>query len=91
LPGFKIWGITRPEQFRDRVPTVSVTHVSRTPQQIGALLAEEGIYVWAGNHYALPVTETLALEPHGTLRIGLVHYNTAEEIDRLLETLADVA
>jgi len=90
LPGFKIWGITKPEQLRDRVPTVSVTHVSRTPLEISAALAERGIYTWAGNHYALPVTETLALEPHGTLRIGLVHYNTAEEVERLLEALAEI-
>jgi selenocysteine lyase/cysteine desulfurase len=54
------------------------------------MLAERGIFAWAGNHYALPVTETLALEPHGTLRIGLVHYNTADEVDRLLEALAEI-
>jgi cysteine desulfurase family protein (TIGR01976 family) len=91
LPGFKIWGITQPDHFRDRVPTVSVTHVTRTPQEIATTLAEQGLYLWPGNHYALPVTETLALEPHGTLRIGLVHYNTADEVDRLLDALTQFA
>jgi cysteine desulfurase family protein (TIGR01976 family) len=89
-PGFKIWGITQPDHFRDRVPTVSVTHVTRTPHEIATALAEQGLYLWPGNHYALPLTETLALEPHGTLRIGLVHYNTADEVDRLLKALAEL-
>ena len=41
-----------------------------------------------GNHYAVPLTETLGLEPEGTLRIGLLHYNTETEVDRLLAALA---
>jgi selenocysteine lyase/cysteine desulfurase len=51
-------------------------------------LARQGIFTWAGNHYALPLTEALGLEPHGTLRIGLLHYNTADEVDRLLAALS---
>lgn len=90
FPGLKIWGITRPDRFHERVPTVSVTHVHDTPRALAEQLAERGLFVWAGNHYALPLTETLALEPHGTLRIGLVHYNTADEVDRLLSALAEI-
>ena len=51
-------------------------------------LAGRGIFVWHGNFYALPLTEALGLEPEGVVRIGLLHYNTTEEIDRLLTALA---
>jgi selenocysteine lyase/cysteine desulfurase len=50
-------------------------------------LAKEGIFAWPGNHYALPFTEAAGLEPEGTLRVGLLHYNHAKEIDRLLDSL----
>ncbi|MBL8851928.1 MAG: cysteine desulfurase-like protein [Planctomycetaceae bacterium] len=90
FPGLKIWGITHPGHLHERVPTVSVTHVHKSPREISEALAQRGLYTWAGNHYALPFTETLGLEPHGTLRIGLVHYNTADEVDRLLAALAEI-
>jgi selenocysteine lyase/cysteine desulfurase len=54
-------------------------------------LARQGIFVWAGNHYALLFTEAMRLEPAGTLRVGLLHYNTAAEIDRLLAALRTLA
>jgi selenocysteine lyase/cysteine desulfurase len=50
-------------------------------------LGEAGIFVWHGNYYALQITEALGLEPDGMVRIGLVHYNTDEEVDRLLQAL----
>jgi selenocysteine lyase/cysteine desulfurase len=53
-------------------------------------LAQRGIFVWHGNYYALPLTEELGLEPGGMVRIGLLHYNTAEEVDRLLEALREL-
>jgi selenocysteine lyase/cysteine desulfurase len=56
-------------------------------------LGDEEIYVWSGNNYALSLTERLGLEEHGGMvRVGPVHYNTIEEIDRLVavvESLAD--
>ncbi|QDU35841.1 putative cysteine desulfurase [Maioricimonas rarisocia] len=88
IPGVTIWGITDPERFTQRVPTVSFTHERHTPRAIAEHLADQGLCVWSGNHYALPLTETLGLEPEGTLRVGLLHYNTAEEVDRLLQVLA---
>ncbi|MFO1092265.1 MAG: aminotransferase class V-fold PLP-dependent enzyme [Planctomycetaceae bacterium] len=90
FPGLKIWGITNPDRFHERVPTISVTHIVKSPRDLATQLAERGLCTWPGNHYALPLTETLALEPHGTLRIGLVHYNTAAEVDRLLSALAEI-
>ena len=58
-----------------------------TAEQIGAALAEEGIFAWAGNFYALELSETLGLEPEGALRVGLLHYNTKEEVDRFIKVL----
>ncbi|MGB9722372.1 MAG: cysteine desulfurase-like protein [Chloroflexia bacterium] len=88
VPGLRIWGITDPSRAAERVPTVSFTMEDRTPQEIARRLGEESIFVWDGNFYALAVTERLGLEEHGgLLRVGLVHYNTAEEVDRFLEAV----
>ncbi|MEX2288381.1 MAG: cysteine desulfurase-like protein [Planctomycetaceae bacterium] len=89
LPGIRIWGITDPQRLHERVPTVSFTHAQRSPAEIATRLAERGIFVWAGSHYALPFTEAMHLEPLGTLRVGLMHYNTPEEVDRLLRELGE--
>ena len=90
VPGLKVWGITKPERLSERVPTVSLTHDRLTPREMAKRLAERGIFVWDGNHYALPLTEALGLEPHGTLRVGLVHYNTGDEVTRLLDELGRI-
>ena len=88
IPGLRIWGITDPAQAAWRVPTVSFTHEGLSPQQMAQQLADEGIFAWAGNFYALAVTERLGLEQSGgLLRVGLVHYNTAGEVGRLLEAM----
>lgn len=87
LPQFRLWGIGDSSRLNERVPTFSFTHNEKTPQEIAQQLASKGIYAWAGNHYALPFTEAVGLEPHGTLRIGALHYNTEEEIDRLMQEL----
>jgi len=73
-----------------RVPTFSLTHPKRSPEELAAGLGERDIASWPGNFYALEVMERLGL-PGGTLRIGILHYNTAEEVDRLLAALADLA
>jgi selenocysteine lyase/cysteine desulfurase len=87
IPQFRVWGITDPARLDQRVPTVAVTHRTIVPRELAARLAEQGFFVWHGNFYALPLTEALGLEPEGLLRIGLVHYNTEEEVERLLEAL----
>jgi selenocysteine lyase/cysteine desulfurase len=84
LPGVSIWGISDPNRLDERVPTVSITHPTKSPQELAGRLAELGLFVWPGNHYALPYTEAMGLEPGGTLRIGLLHYNTLNEVERLL-------
>lgn len=90
-PRFHIWGITERNRLHERVPTVSITAVDRTPQQIAEHLASREIYAWNGNMYALELTERLGLEEHGgLLRLGLVHYNTTEEIEALLRALDEL-
>ena len=91
LPAFRVWGITDPDRMGERVPTVSITHQTRDPGELAEALGRRGLFAWHGNHYALPLTEALDLEPGGTLRIGLLHYNTAEEVDRLLTALSELA
>ena len=90
LPDVKVWGITDPARFDQRVPTVAITHRRVRPRELAEHLGGRGIFVWHGNFYALPLTEALGLEPDGLLRIGLLHYNTSEEVQRLLAALADV-
>jgi selenocysteine lyase/cysteine desulfurase len=87
IPEVRVWGITDPARFDARVTTVAFTHERRTPDSIAARLGDAGIFVWHGNFYALPLTQTLELEPAGVVRVGLLHYNTREEIDRLLEAV----
>lgn len=87
LPNYRVWGITDPARLAERVPTFSLTHPCFTPRELAERLATEGLYAWCGNHYGLPFTEAAGLEPHGTLRIGLLHYNTVEEVDRVLDAL----
>jgi cysteine desulfurase family protein (TIGR01976 family) len=90
-PRFRVWGITRGDQLAWRVPTISITAADRTPLQIAEHLAGREIYTWNGNMYALELTERLGVEETGgLLRLGLVHYNTVEEIDRLLRALDEL-
>ncbi len=91
LSDVRVWGITDPARFDERLPTVSITHAKMGPAALAEYLGEKGIFVWHGNYYALPLTEALGLEPEGMVRIGLVHYNTLDEIDRLLAALEEIA
>ena len=89
-PEIKVWGITSADRADERVPTVGITHRHLAPAQLAQSLADRDIFVWHGNFYALPVTETLGLEPEGMVRIGLLHYNTEDEVDRLLDVVASI-
>lgn len=90
IDGIRIWGIQSSERMEERLPTISITHDKTLTTEIARRLGEEGIFVWNGHYYAIQMTEALGLEPEGMIRLGLVHYNTPEEVDRLLETLARV-
>lgn len=91
IPGLQIWGLTELEKLEQRVPTISFTLDGFQPREIAERLGEEGIHVWDGNYYALAVTQRLGLEDKGGMvRVGLVHYNTPEEIERLGEALKNL-
>lgn len=87
IPGVRVWGITDRQRFAERLPTISITHQSASPQKLANYLGEKGFFVWDGNYYALPLTTALGVEPDGMVRIGIVHYNNAAEIDRLVAAI----
>jgi cysteine desulfurase family protein (TIGR01976 family) len=92
IPGLQFFGIRDPQQFDNRCSTVSTRLANRTPAEIATFLGQRGIFSWDGNYYALNLTERLGVESKGgLLRIGLVHYNTADEVDRLLSGLREIA
>ena len=95
IPQLRIYGITDPECFAWRCPTLAVRVVEQiaelTPLALATKLGDRGFFTWDGNYYALNLTERLDVEKSGGfLRIGLVHYNTVEEVDRLLEALREI-
>jgi cysteine desulfurase family protein (TIGR01976 family) len=88
IRGLRIYGITEPERLDQRVPTVAFRMEGLPPRRVAEFLGERGLFVWDGNYYALAVTERLGVEETGGMvRVGLVHYNTMEEVDRLLAEL----
>ncbi len=91
LPDLRVYGIKDPGPGRERTPTFGVRHARRSPAELAAKLGENGFFTWNGHFYALNLSERLGLEPSGgMLRIGLAHYNTADEVDRLLAELSRI-
>ena len=86
IPGLKFYGIADPAKLDRRCPTFAVRIAGHTPLQLATDSGDRGFFTWDGNYYALNLTERLDVEKDGGfLRIGLAHYNTAEEVTRLLE------
>ncbi|MFL5341859.1 MAG: cysteine desulfurase-like protein [Gemmataceae bacterium] len=94
LPCVRVLGITDPARFDgrfpERVPTFSIVHQRYPAKAVAEHLAQRGIFVWHGNFYALRLSEMLGTEPAGMVRIGLLHYNTADEVARLLAALREL-
>jgi cysteine desulfurase family protein (TIGR01976 family) len=88
IPQLRFYGIAEPQRFAERCSTVSLRIGSHNPTEIATFLGDRGIFTWDGNFYAQNLTERLGMEENGgLLRIGLVHYNTMDEVDRLLAGL----
>ncbi len=88
IPGLRLYGLADPRRLDERVPTFSFTLEGHSPQAVAQALANDGIYVWDGNYYALAVTERLGVEQSGGMvRVGAAHYNTLDEVDRLEQAL----
>jgi cysteine desulfurase family protein (TIGR01976 family) len=89
MPQVTLYGV--PEMDERRVTTFAVAVKGTSPDRVAARMAERGIYVWSGHYYAVGVMDRLGvLDDGGLVRIGFCHYNTAEEVDRVLEVLADL-
>jgi cysteine desulfurase family protein (TIGR01976 family) len=91
-PGLHLYGLTDPDRLEDRVATFSFRLKDLPPRKVAEQLAEQGIYVWDGNYYALNITERLGVEDSGgMIRVGAAHYNTLEEVERLKEALLKIS
>ena len=92
IPGLKLYGISDPRRFDRRCATFAVRIEGHTPLELATKLGDRGFFTWDGNYYALNLTEQLGVERSGGfLRIGLVHYNTPDEVERLLAALREIA
>jgi cysteine desulfurase family protein (TIGR01976 family) len=86
--GIQLYGIRTPE---GRTPTFCFNVDGRRPREVAELLAERELYVWDGDYYALEPMRALGLaDSGGAVRAGFLHYTTEDEVDRLLEALADL-
>ncbi len=91
IPRLKLYGITDPRRFDHRCATFVVRVEGHTPLELATKLGDRGYFTWDGNYYALNLTEQLDVERlGGFLRIGLVHYNTMEEVERFLAVLREI-
>ena len=92
IPGLTFYGISDSARFSQRTPTVALRIAGKTPLELAQALGERGIFTWDGHYFALDLARRLDVESSGGfLRIGLVHYNTAEEVARAIEELRRVA
>ena len=91
IRGVRLYGISDPARIDSRCPTFAVRIPGHSPLELATSLGNQGIFTWDGNYYALNLTERLGVEQDGGfLRVGFVHYNTEEEVDRVLSALLDL-
>jgi cysteine desulfurase family protein (TIGR01976 family) len=91
VPGVRLWGISDRARFGERTPTAAITLEGMASQAVATALGARGIAVWWGDFYATSLIERLGLGPDGVVRIGLTHYNTRDEVDRLVAELERIA
>jgi selenocysteine lyase/cysteine desulfurase len=91
LPGVRVWGISDEARLEQRTPTFAITSDRRSPREMASRLGDSGILAWDGHFYAQALIERLGLAPSGgVLRLGFVHYTTADEVDRTLDELETI-
>jgi cysteine desulfurase family protein (TIGR01976 family) len=79
-----------PPTMAGRVPTFCFNVPGRSAEEAAVLLAERELAVWHGDYYAVETMKHLGLAD-GAVRAGIVHYNTEDEVDRLLDALSEIA
>ena len=91
IKGLRVRGITSANAMHRRVPTVSFTVEGKHPDALAKHFAGENIFVWSGHNYAIePVKKLGLMDKGGVLRVGLAHYNTADEVDQFVASLRRV-
>ncbi len=88
IPGVHVYGITDTNRMEQRTPTVAFTKTGVSTPAIARILGENGVFVWDGHYYAIEIVKQLGLyEKGGMVRVGIAHYNTRDDIDRLLDVV----
>ena len=90
LPSITVYGITDPARIAQRTPTFALRHAKLSPDQLNEHLSKNEIYAWCGTFYALELMESLAIQPPKMVRVGMLHYNTADEVQRMLAVLGEL-
>ena len=91
MPRIRLFGLADPARLAERTPTFSLAVEGLSPEDAARRLGEQGIHAWSGDYYAVGVMEHLGVARQGgLLRLGFVHYNTVEEVDRVLGALASL-
>lgn len=92
IPNLTLYGLTDTRRLDERVATFSFILKGQSSRGIAGKLAQNGIYVWDGNYYAVNVTERLGLEESGGMvRVGAAHYNTLDEVAKLKDALLEIS
>jgi selenocysteine lyase/cysteine desulfurase len=92
IPGLRLYGIADVARLGERTPTFSITLENHDPLELSKTLGDRGIYTWEGHYYAIELFDRLGINEHGgAVRIGFCHYHSADEVDRVLSELTDLA
>ncbi len=92
IPAARLYGIADRIRVNERTPTFAVRLGDHDPAKTAEALGDRGIFVWDGHYYAIELFERLSLlDTGGAIRIGFCHYHTLEEVDRVLQAMADLA
>lgn len=87
----KIYGIKDKKKFSQRVPVFSIRKDEVSPYEMAKIFASENIFCWSGHFFAIEIVRRLGLEDKGGfLRVGFVHYNTIEEIEKFFAILEKI-
>jgi selenocysteine lyase/cysteine desulfurase len=92
VPGARLWGIGDPARVDERTPTFAVRLGEHHPRDVSRALGARAIFTWDGNYYALALMQRLGLEDSGgAVRIGFCHYNTLDEVARVVAELERIS
>jgi cysteine desulfurase family protein (TIGR01976 family) len=92
IDGVTLYGIQGGDQLRDRVPTICFTVRGKSACEVATYCAEHGVGVRDGNMYSPRLLHRMGIpSDSGAIRASLVHYNTAEEIERFVSLVQQIA